>query len=271
MIDLHTHILHGFDDGAQSLLESVEMARIAAQNGVEKIVGTPHLFRGDFKNGGYRDIEKKKDELKQSLDKEGIEVEIYSGAEVHVSHNLIDEIQKNKEFLVINNSTYMLLEFPANHIFSGVKELFFQLMSEEIEPIIAHPERNTVFRRNPNLLYDLLEMGVLVQANSGSFEGLYGSRTQEAVFQFLEWKFIHFLGSDAHNTKSMAPKLADSFFIIKDTIGEKEAYALVWDNPQAVLHNEVIPYRPEPVLPAEEKKSAKIKIPTLFKKKNKRK
>jgi len=271
MIDLHTHIFHGFDDGAQSLLESVEMARIAAQNGIEKIVGTPHLFRGDFKNGGYGDIKKKKAELEQSLESEGIEVEIYSGAEVHISHNLIDEIRKNKESLVINNSTYMLIEFPSNHIFSGVKELFFQLMSEEIEPIIAHPERNSVFRKNPKLLYELLEMGVLAQANSGSFEGLYGSRTQEAAFQFLDWKFIHFLGSDAHNTQSMAPRLADSFFIIKDKIGEKSAYSLVWDNPQAVLNNDVIPYRPDPVVPFEEKKSAKIKIPTLFKKKNNRK
>ncbi len=246
------------------------MARIAAQNGIEKIVGTPHLFRGDFKNGGYGEIGKKREELEQSLQREGIEVEIYSGAEVHISHNLLDEIQKNKEFLVINNSTYMLIEFPSNHIFSGIKELFFQLMSEEIEPIIAHPERNSVFRRNPKLLYELIEMGVLVQANSGSFEGLYGSRSQEAAFKFLDWKFIHFLGSDAHNTKSMVPKLAESFFVIKDKLGEKNAYSLVWDNPQAVLNNEVIPYRPDPVVPSEDKKAAKIKIPALFKKKNNR-
>jgi protein-tyrosine phosphatase len=156
MIDLHSHILPGLDDGAQSMEESLEMAKIAERDGVEKIVATPHLFRGNFiyedlgiiGNFIYEDlgiIEIKRSELSQVLKENNIHVEILAGAEVHVSHNLIDEIRKNRENLVLNQSSYMVVEFPSDLIFSGAKNLFFELMSEGIIPIIAHPERNSVF------------------------------------------------------------------------------------------------------------------------------
>jgi len=267
MIDLHSHIFYGFDDGAQSLEESIEMARIAAADGIEKIVGTPHLFRGDFKGVEIGAIRERRAELEHHLKREKIDIEVYAGAEVHISHNLIDEIRRHREILTVNNSSYMLLEFPSNHIFPGVKDLFFQIESEEIEPIIAHPERNSVFRKNPVLLYELIEMGALVQANRGSFQGRFGSSIRDAAFQFLDWNFIHFIGSDAHNVRSMSPQLADTFRMIAERIGKERAYALVWDNPQAVLSNDVIPYRTDPVYPVREEKSFKIKLPRIIRKK----
>ncbi|MBN1225225.1 MAG: hypothetical protein JXB23_18390, partial [Candidatus Aminicenantes bacterium] len=246
MIDLHSHILFGLDDGAKNLEESVKMAQVAAKDGIEKIVGTPHLFRGNFVQKELSVIRQKKEELGQRLEDIGVDIELYTGAEVHISHDLMNEIRENREHLVIHNSSYMLIEFPSTHIFSGIKHLFFELMSEEIIPIIAHPERNSVFRENPALLYDLIEIGALAQANSGSFVGLYGRKTMEAVSQFLSWNFIHFIGSDAHSSRSLSPKLADAFFKVGEMIGEERAFALVWDNPQAVLRDEDIPYRYDP-------------------------
>ena len=267
MIDLHSHIFHGFDDGASSLEESVEMVRMAAEDGIEKIVGTPHLFRGDFKGIDIGAIREKKKELEDCLTREKIDIEVYAGAEVHISHNLIEEIRAHREILAVNNSSYMLLEFPSNHIFPGVKDLFFKVMREKIEPVIAHPERNSVFRRDPAMLYELIEMGALVQANSGSFRGVYGSRIREAVFQFLDWDFIHFIGSDGHNTRSLAPILSETFRIVAERIGKAQAYSLVWDNPQAVLNNDVVPYRPDPVSPVRKERSFKIKLPRLLRRK----
>jgi protein-tyrosine phosphatase len=106
MIDLHSHILPGLDDGAQSMAESLEMAQIAERDGIEKIVGTPHLFRGNFICEDLGIIEKKRSELSQALEENNIHVEILAGAEVHISHNLIDEIRKNRENLVLNQSSY---------------------------------------------------------------------------------------------------------------------------------------------------------------------
>jgi len=261
MIDLHCHILPGLDDGAQNLEEAVEMAGIAERDGIEKIVATPHFFRNNFVHEDSGIIEERCRELSRALEAKNIKVEILGGAEVHISHNLIDEIRKNRSYLVLNRSSYMFVEFPSDHVFSGVKELFFELMSEGIMPIIAHPERNSVFARNPSFLYELVQMGALTQANSGSFSGIYGREAEEAVFSFLELNLIHFIGSDGHNARSLAPRLSEAVERAGMVIGEDRARALVKDNPRAVLEDREIPYLPEAINPGEREKRLRVRIP----------
>jgi protein-tyrosine phosphatase len=161
----------------------------------------------------------------------------------------------------------MFIEFPSDHIYSGIKELIFELTSEGIIPIIAHPERNSVFIRNMELLYDLIQLGSLSQANSGSFNHRYGTQVEEAAFRLLEMNLIHFVGSDAHNPRTSAPRLMDAVKKIEVIIGEEKARALVVENPQAVLSDLEIPYFPEPVDPREREKKLRIKIPRIFRKK----
>jgi len=269
MIDLHCHILPGLDDGAESLEEAVEMARIAEGEGIEKIAATPHLFRDNFVHEDLSIINERRRELSRALEAKKIQVEILGGAEVHISHNLIDEIRKNRSYLVLNRSSYMFVEFPSEHVFSGVKELFFELMSEGIMPIIAHPERNLVFARNPSFLYELVQMGALTQANSGSFSGIYGNEVEEAVFRFLKLNLIHFIGSDGHNRRSLAPRLSKAVKRAEVVLGKREAKALVADNPKAVLEDREIPYLPEALNPAERERKFKFNIPGIFKVKNK--
>ena len=264
MIDLHSHILPGLDDGAQTMDNALEMARIAQEDGIEKIVATPHLFRNDFTPQDLGIIEEKRLELVEALDKNNIDVEILAGAEVHISHNLIDEIRKNRAYLVIHKSSYMFAEFPSDHVFSGVKNLFFELMSEGITPIIAHPERNSVFRRNPAMLYELVQTGAFCQVNSGSITGIYSVRSQDAVNQFLGLGLVHFIASDCHNSSSIPPKLSEAVKKAAEIIGEKNASFLVRDNPQAVLDNKELPYFPNPVNPKEQEKSFHVKIPNAF-------
>lgn len=264
MIDLHSHILPGLDDGAQTLDESLEMARIAEKDGIEKIVATPHLYRNNFTPDDLGIIEEKQRELVRTLEENNINVAVFVGAEVHISHNLLEEIVKNRMFLVINKSSYMFVEFPSNHVFSGVKNLFFELMGEGITPIIAHPERNSVFRRNPGLLYELVQTGAFSQANCGSFGGIYGSRIQETVSHFLDLGLIHFIASDCHNSSSLPPKLSEAREKVAEIIGEGNANALVEDNPQAVLDNRELTYLPSPQNPKEREKSFRIKIPKIF-------
>lgn len=265
MIDIHSHILPGMDDGAQTLDESLEMAKLAVEDGIEKMVATPHLFRGNNLHKNLGTINSLRNKLTEALEENNIDLQIFIGAEVHISHNLLDEIKQHRENLVINNSSYLIVEFPPDHIFSGVKQLFFDLMSEGLIPIIAHPERNSVFMRTPELLFDLVQMGGLCQVNSGSFAGLYGSRSQEAAIQFLKLNFVHFMGSDCHNTKASKPKISASVKAVASIIGEERAEALVKDNPLAVLDDKEIPELPEPKNLREKKKSFKIKLPSFFK------
>jgi len=257
MIDLHSHILPGLDDGARSLQESLDIARIAEKDGIKRMVATPHLFRGEFIHEDLGIIQRKRDKLSQALNENNIPIEILTGAEVHISHNLIQQISQNRQHLTLNKSSYMF--------FYGVKNLFFELMSEGIIPIIAHPERNSVFVSTPSLLYELIQMGALSQANSGSFSGLYGKTAEDAVHHFLELNLIHFIASDCHNTRSIVPRLSEAVERAMTIIGGEKARALVKDNPRAVLDDEQIPYLDDPINPEEKAKSFKINIPGIFK------
>jgi protein-tyrosine phosphatase len=265
MIDLHCHILPGLDDGAKTLDEALEMVRIAESEGIKTIVATPHLFRGNFATRDFVSIEEKRRELSEALKENNISVEVLAGAEVHISHNLIDEIRKSRGNLVLNGSSYMFVEFPSEHIYSGVKNLFFDLMSEGIIPIIAHPERNSVFIQNPGILYDLISMGALAQANSGSFSGLYGDKSAEFVLRLLEWNLIHFVASDGHSPHSIPPRLSEAVKKAEALVGKERASALVNDNPRAVLEDKEMPSLLPPADPRKSKKSFRIKIPDFLK------
>ena len=267
MIDIHSHILPGVDDGARNLETSLEMARIAVADGIKEMITTPHLFRGTLTLEDLDNIDKARETLAGALKERNIPLELYSGIEVHISHDLFDEIKKQRNRLVLNRSVYILIEFPSDHVFSGVKDLFFELMTEGLIPIITHPERNSVFRNNPKLLFELIRMGVLAQANCGSLVGLYGSRAQEAVFRFLESNLIQFIASDCHNTKASAPRLSQAVKQLNELLGEEHANALVENNPQAVLLDRDLPNLPEPQDPTQGKKSLKIKLPKIWKRK----
>jgi len=264
MIDLHCHILPGVDDGAKTLEDALEMARVAEKEGIEKIVATPHLFRDNFNYGNFDVIETKQRELAQAIRENNIAIELLPGAEVHIFHDLLGAVRRSKEDLVINRSSYIFVEFPATHVFSGVKNLFFELMSENLTPIITHPERNAVFIQNPVLLYELVQMGALAQANSGSFLGLYGERTEKAVFQFLELHLIHFIGSDSHSARSLSWRLRDAVEKAETIVGQERARALVKENPLAVVENKEVPFVLPPTNPKEKEKSFSLKIPSVF-------
>ena len=265
MIDLHCHILPGVDDGAKTLEHALDMGRMARDDGITKIVATPHIFRENISRTDFATIRRKRADLQEAFAKNDIPVGLLAGAEVHIPHNLIVEIRENRQDLVINNGSYMFVEFPQDHVFFGVEDLFFNLMNEDITPIIAHPERNSVFRKNPSRLYELIRIGMLVQANSGSFCGRYGSEVEESAFWFLENRFVHFIASDGHGVRSIPPKLSEAVSVISPVIGEEYAMALVQDNPLAVINDQKLTHLPDAIDPKKKQKSFRIKIPKLFK------
>jgi len=237
------------------------MARIAHEDGIEIIVGTPHLFNGSFAYDDLGVFEEKRELLKRALIAGDVPLKVLSGAEVHVTHDLVAQVRRHRERLVLAGGSYIFIEFPHDHVFQGVKDLFFELMSERLTPIIAHPERNTAFARFPRQLFDLVEMGALVQVNGGSLLGRYGPDSEAAALRFLELGLVHFLSSDGHNIHSKPPRLASAAKRAADVIGRDKASALVEDNPRAVIEDREIPFHPDPVHPEGKEKKLKMKFP----------
>jgi protein-tyrosine phosphatase len=265
MIDLHCHILPGLDDGAVDMAESVEMARIARDEGVRTIVATPHVFRDGSDPKVLTLMVRKREELAQALAKEKIDLEVVSGAEVYFSHEFLDEVRKKRKRLVVNGSAYLFVEFPADHIYAGARNIFFDLLNEGLIPIIAHPERNGGFQKEPALLYELVRMGALAQANSRSFLGGYGTRVRETAVSFLKLNLVQLIASDGHSPRTRSPRMRAAVAEVAKMVGEKAALAMVTANPEAVIKDGEPPYRPDPVDPSTRKKSLKVPIPSFFK------
>ena len=265
MIDLHCHILPGLDDGAVDMAESVEMARIAREDGVRTIVATPHVFRDGPDPKVLSLIAGKRDELAEALAREKIDLEVRCGAEVYFSHEFLDEVRGKRNRLVVNGSAYLFVEFPSDHVYAGARDIFFNLLNEGLIPIIAHPERNTSFQKEPSLLFELVRMGALAQANSRSFLGGYGSRVRETAESFLRLNLVQLIASDGHSPRNRTPRLKAAVAEVAKIVGERAAVAMVTVNPEAVIKDGEPPYRPDPIDPSTSKKSLKISIPSIFK------
>ncbi|MBU1187065.1 MAG: hypothetical protein KJ908_09255 [Acidobacteria bacterium] len=265
MIDLHTHILPGLDDGARDIVEALAMARLAVEGGVRAVAATPHLFRGTEDILDSRIVNKKHMELEKALKDSGIFLDIYLGAEVHIAHNLIELIRRHRKQLVLNGGSYMFVEFPSEHLYRDIRQLFFDVMTEGITPVIAHPERNAVLARHPEMLAEFIGTGVYCQVNSGSLLGVYGSVSRDAAWTFLENRCVHFLASDCHGTQSLPPNLDRAAVMVRKKFGDETARALVEDNPRAALESRSLPFVPDPVIQEEKKRSLKIRIPSFLK------
>jgi protein-tyrosine phosphatase len=227
MIDIHCHILNGIDDGPTYIQESIEMARIAAADGVSKIIATPHL---NHKIYPVKEIHKRVDQLNNQLEKLQIPVEIFPGADVsaHVDISLL------KDF-TLNKSQYLLTEFPHTHLPRATKELLFKLKINGFLPIITHPERNLSLIKNPDLLLQLLDDNVFVQITANSLTGKFGPKVKKCATYLLKKGAVNFIASDAHSSNHRRPVLSKGLQIAEKIIGKNEAAKLVLANPEAII------------------------------------
>ncbi len=234
MIDIHCHILPCLDDGAQNLEEAIEMAKQAWSRGVREIVATPHCIPGS------RIIDPKKikdgvDELNNILEEKQINVGIHGGAEVFLDPS-IPELLDKEQLLTIWNK-YILLELPFIGYPSWIHQMLFEVSIRGFKAIIAHPERNISIGDNPNLTLELIEKGALIQVNSGSLLGHFGRKTKKTAEILLSHNMVHFIGSDAHNTRGRSINLN------KLDIGKE----LTFDNPERLRNgDDVVGLTPRP-------------------------
>ena len=240
MIDIHTHILPGIDDGADSFEESIELLKNASSCGVTDVVVTPHFILGSNYNCDNKTKRELVKELKNNIKKENINIKIHLGNEIFIDNEILKLIKKG-QITTINSSKYFLFELPISNNYKGLDEFIFEAKNRGLTPILAHPERYAIFKQNPQKLFELIEKGVLLQCNIGSFFNKYNKDAKKLVMLLIKHKAVSFIASDTHSTRDhLYEKKNELIKILKKHLTEKEIETLLIDNPRKVLNNEKI-------------------------------
>lgn len=203
MIDIHSHILYGLDDGAKDLAGSIEMARQAVAEGITSVIATPHHRHPSYTNT-KTDILLGVQQLQAELQRQNIPLNVYAGQEIRIFGEMVDVLSDNEELLTLHNSEYVLVEFPSSSIPKYTEQLFYDLLVKGFTPIIAHPERNAEIAENTDKLYRLIKNGALSQVTAASVAGMFGKKTQKLSLDLLEHQQAHFVATDAHNITNRA-------------------------------------------------------------------
>ncbi|WP_147304156.1 tyrosine-protein phosphatase [Cohnella lupini] len=225
MIDIHSHILHGVDDGAKDLAESVAMARIAYEDGTRDIVVTPH-FNGVYLVGTDT-VLRKMEELQRELDRQEIAIRLHPGNEVRIeSKTFVEEHMRSRSFSYLGApAKFLLIEQRWQEYDDLTPEVFERLLHEGITPIIPHPERHFFFREEPETLLKLIELGAWTQVSADSLVGNFGTEAAQFGEWLCETGNAHTLATDAHNV-TRKPNLSDGMAIFAKLAGEDAKAAL---------------------------------------------
>jgi len=234
MYDIHNHILAGIDDGCDNFETSIQMCKTARNDGIRNIVATPHYIPGYSSNPSAQIIKDMVKELNDNAEKQDIGVNIFTGMEVFISPNL-PELYKSGEILTLNDSRYMLVELPLHNLPIYIDQVMFRLQVCGVVPVIAHPERNRLLRKNPKKMVEMADRGILFQINAGSFKGIFGEKVREFAFHLLAHGLVHLVASDAHSNSVRRPEIKEVYEIIRmrdwsrfERIVEN-SYKIIWN------------------------------------------
>ncbi|HEY7692359.1 MAG TPA: CpsB/CapC family capsule biosynthesis tyrosine phosphatase [Gaiellaceae bacterium] len=238
MIDLHSHILRGIDDGARTLVDSLEIARAAAEDGITVIAGTPHV-RDDWPTEAAL-MEDRVAELQAALDEAAIPLAVRRGGEIAIGwldRLSADELRR----FALGGSRHLLVETPYHGWPHYLGDAVLALFDRGLTPVLAHPERNAEVQAHPERLVPLVEAGVLVQVTAASVDGRIGRQARDCGRRLVGDGLAHLLASDAHHASVRAVGLASA---AKAAGGGALAEWLTVDVPAAILADEEIPPRP---------------------------
>ena len=236
MIDIHSHLLPGIDDGPRTWEDSLALCRSVAEHGVTTSIATPHLIDGVYNNTRSRLIGPVR-ELNDRLLQAGILLEVLPGAEVDFSSRHVLEV--TDELPRIGNGGAVLIEMPVAVVPPRIAELLFQIRARGLIPILAHPERNEELQRRPQLAHEWVAAGAALQLDAESLLGLWGHRARACAESVLRAGQYHAMASDAHSVDRRPPRLNEALERVRALV-EGDAMLLVNEGPRALLAGQCI-------------------------------
>jgi protein-tyrosine phosphatase len=240
VIDLHTHVLPGVDDGARSLDDSRALAREAVAEGISVLAATPHV-RDDYPTTAET-MEGAVAEVRADFADQGIAVEVVHGAEVDLSLLWASPPAELHRLTLAQTGRYLLLEFPYRGWPLALDSAVVRLVELGVTPLLAHPERNAAVQDRPDRVRGLVDAGALVQVTAASLDGVRDRAAQAAALRLLELGLVHVLASDSHGPHIRRGGLGPA----ARGLGNPElAHYLTVDVPSAILAGLPVPERPQ--------------------------
>lgn len=197
LVDMHSHLLPGLDDGVKNFDEAETIIRAFSKLGYQKLITTPHIMSDAYRNTPAI-INQKLTELKQHLKTKDISIDIQAAAEYYLDEHLMECLVSNQPLLTFGNK-YLLFETPFLAEPFQLKDFIFTAATKGYKVILAHPERYLYLQHNLNKAQDLLDRGVLFQVNISSITGYYSKEVQKMAFTLIDRGWVHWLGSDCHH------------------------------------------------------------------------
>ena len=237
IIDIHCHILPGVDDGARDERSTKKMLKIAAEEGIDAIVATPHFFYG-ADNEKAREIQARYRKVEKWWKAQGSGKKLYLGNELYYGEGIVDALNQGLA-LTMNGTRYVLVEFPEYAEFHNIRTAVQKLLYAGYIPILAHIERYEHMQKRANIR-ELAEMGACMQSNVSAVLGERGFRTKRFLLRLMKDNLLHFVGTDAHGTWQRKPQMQRCIQYLEKKLGITTAHRILEENPEKMLKGEII-------------------------------
>ena len=236
MIDIHSHILPGIDDGSKSWDMTLEMCRLAIKDGITHIVATPHA------NDTYAySRDRVREAIAHLSNKIGHQLGFSIGCDFHLSFENIEDAIAHPQRYTIAAKEYLLVELSEYGIPPQVSDGLSRLREARMIPIITHPERNAILQQRPERVLEWVDAGCLVQVTASAVTGYWGSMARRMAMWLLDHGKVHVLATDAHDDINRSPILSQARDAVSKRFGPDVARALVLDNPAAIVAGQPLP------------------------------
>lgn len=233
--DVHCHALPGVDDGAKSVLASLEILQMEWDGGVEHVLLTPHYRRGMFETD-RRIVREQFAKLQEACRQKLPGMQLYLGCEFHSNMDMIDLLREESGYRICGSQT-ILLEFSGRNTKEYIRDRVYQAISHGYQVIIAHPERYPAMQEDLDFTEDLLDIGARLQINADSILGEDGRKVKKYCKQLLKYEMADFIGSDAHDCTSRPTRLGECAAWLEKKFGHEAARQLLIENPARLIQD----------------------------------
>jgi protein-tyrosine phosphatase len=242
MIDIHHHCLPAVDDGPRTMEEAVELCAMAAEEGIETIVATPHVLRGRWRRFAPAELQQRLEELRARTDDRP---HLVLGSEYFFAHDMADVLAAGSSIVPLGGGRAVLVEFAAQTMPPLVEQPLYRAQLDGWTIVIAHPERNLALQAKPELLLSLMRLGVKTQVTAGSITGSFGPAAQRAALDWLRRGWVHVVATDAHSVGKRPPHARAARRQVEELCGQQIAQALFVDNPRAIVAGTALAWEPD--------------------------